>query len=78
MARRRSSSVGPGDPWTEALAALALLAALGTVLGLLFWGSGAAVSVVTGHGVGPSPTLAVRRVWAGGGLAGTRIMLCHR
>jgi hypothetical protein len=69
VTRRRSVAPGPSDPWTEALLALAILSALGSLVGLLIWVSGVTVSTVTGHGSGPSPVEAAQRLLDGGTLA---------
>lgn len=68
VTRRRASSVGPADPWSEALLAFGVLGGLGTVAGLLLWISGAAVSLAMGHGIGPSPIQVGRRIVDGGQL----------
>ena len=68
MTRRRASTVGPADPWSEALLAVGVLGGFLTVIGLVAWVSGAAVSVVTGHGIGPSPVEAGRRMMDDGQL----------
>src|SRR4051812_1206483 len=65
VTRRRASSVGPTDPWSEALLAVGVLGSVGGFVGLVVWASGAGVSVVTGHGVGPSPVQAGRRIMDG-------------
>jgi hypothetical protein len=54
--------VGPADPWSEALLAAGVLGGLGAAIGLVVLVSGAAVSVVTGHGTGPSPLEAGRQI----------------
>ena len=65
---RRTASAGAGDPWTEALVTLGVLAVLVGVVGLVVWCCGALASVVTGHGVGPMPALAVRRAIGSGSI----------
>jgi type IV secretory pathway TraG/TraD family ATPase VirD4 len=69
VTRRHASSVGPADPWSEALLAVGVLGGSGAIAGLVVWVSGAAASMVTGHGVGPSPVEAGRRMVDSGQLA---------
>ncbi len=66
MTRRRTPSTGPSDPWTEALLVLGSVSAVGLLCGAIVWTCGATISLITGLKLGPSPTVAVRKLVDGG------------
>ena len=63
---RRARSVGPLDPWTEAVLAVIVIAVVAGAAGLVAWVGGCLASLLTGHGFGPSPGRVARRLVDGG------------